>query len=167
VSWNDPETAPGNKNVRLEAVRIRSNGSVTRDILIDEDITIEIDYCNLKEGAILTAIIFLRDKVGSYVLASNNSPSASLSMDQWFGKKRPNGVYRSTCVIPANFLNNDNYSIDVGISNGRAYEAFREQAISFVVHETGEQKREYSANWGGVVRPKLGWSTEYLSGDGS
>ena len=167
VTWDDLEPAPDNDNVRLKAVRIRSKNNVTRDILINEDIQIEIDYWNQNEKDILTTILILKDKMGSDVLASNNSPSANLSVDNWSRERHPKGLFRSICAIPANFLNNDKYSIDVGISNGRGWEAFKENAISFVVHETGEQKKEYSVNWRGVVRPRLAWSTKFLGHNSS
>lgn len=163
VSWTDPITAPGNENVRLKSVRIRSNGIVTSDVLINKEIIVEIDYWNLMKDAILDTSIHLRDKVNSFVLASANRASANLSVDAWFGEKRPKGIYQSTCVIPANFLNSEYYSIDVGITNQRnERQVWEENVISFVVHETGEMKKEYSGSWVGVVRPKLAWSTERL-----
>lgn len=164
VSWTDIETAPGNKNVRLRAVRIKSNGVVTSDVLIDKEIIVEIDYWNLKQDALLYTSIQLRDKMNSVVFASVNWPSANLSEDVWARKPRPKGIYRSTCVIPANFLNSEYYSVDVGIADGRNewQDIGGEGIISFIVHETGEMKKEYSAKWAGVVRPKLAWSTVHL-----
>jgi lipopolysaccharide transport system ATP-binding protein len=168
VTWDNPETAPGNENVRLKAVRIRSNGSVTRNVLIDEDIHIEIDYWNLKEGASLFSRMNLRDKVGSYVLSSVSRPSANLVVDPWYDKKRPKGIFRSTCTIPANFLNNDIYSIDVGVSEGKKIHAWLDYVLSFYVHETGAMQKEQAArSWVGVVRPRLKWHTEHLQNSGA
>jgi len=168
ISWVDIESAPGNENVRLKAVRIKSNGHVTSDVMIDSEIAIEIDYWNLQDGAILVSNIHLRDKMNAFVLASGNMPSASLTADPWCEKPRPRGLYRSVCLIPANFLNSENYSIDVGIQNGRLeWQAWEQNLLTFMVHETGEMKKEYMGSWVGVVRPKLAWSTVPLSGDGS
>jgi lipopolysaccharide transport system ATP-binding protein len=165
VSWNDIETAPGSDNVRLKAVRIRSNGNVTCDVFIDEEIVIEIDYWNLQEGAVLYTAINLRDKVNSIIFDSANWPSANLSEDPWARKRRPYGLYRSTCVIPANFLNNDHYTIDVGVADARNIWQIGSQGqgvLSFTVHESGEVTEEY-VHRDGVIRPKLAWSTVYLS----
>jgi hypothetical protein len=41
-------------------------------------------------------------------------------------------------------------------------EASATEAVSFVVHDTGEMRREFGGGWVGVVRPKLAWRTEYL-----
>jgi lipopolysaccharide transport system ATP-binding protein len=163
ISWPDMKTSPGSENVHLRAIRIKSDGVVTSNVPIDKEVVIEMDYFNYQEGAILDASIHLRDKTNSFVLATVNWPSASLSVDEWFGKKRLKGMYRSTCIIPANFLNNDYYAIDVGISTPRhKWEVYKESIISFLVHDTGEMKKEYSGDWVGVVRPKLTWSTDYL-----
>ncbi|MCJ7744066.1 MAG: ABC transporter ATP-binding protein [Dehalococcoidales bacterium] len=163
IHWDNIEAAPGNEEVRLKSVRIKSNGIVTSHVPIDKEVVIEIDYLNLKDGNILDASIHLRDKTNSFVLASASWPSANLSVDKWFGKERPQGIYRSACVIPANFLNCDYYSIDIGITNQRhEWQIRQESVIAFLVHETGEMKKEYSGGWVGVVRPKLAWSTDYL-----
>ncbi|MBI4267804.1 MAG: ABC transporter ATP-binding protein, partial [Chloroflexi bacterium] len=164
VNWPDLKMAPGNDRVKLTSVRVKADGVVTSDVLISKEITIEIDYCNFEEDSMLDITFLLRDKTNSFVLASANRPSANLSVDKWYGKRRPRGIYRSTCVIPANFLNDDYYTIDVGISvTARGeWEAFAQNVIGFVVHDTGEMKKEYSGSWVGVVRPKLAWSTHYL-----
>jgi lipopolysaccharide transport system ATP-binding protein len=166
VTWNDPETAPGNDIVRLKAVRICSNGSVTRDVLIDDDIRIELDYWNLKEGAQFYTGIDLVDKLNSTIFASFNRPSANLMEDQWAQKPRPLGLYRSVCTIPANFLNDDSYSVNflTRHQNLLIKNVKSDAVISFMVHETGEMKKEFSGRWGGIIRPKLAWSTKHVDG---
>jgi lipopolysaccharide transport system ATP-binding protein len=167
ISWSNIESAPGNERVRLKAVRIKSNGHVTADVMINSEVRIEIDYWNLEDEAVLVSNVHLRDKINAFVLASANMPSASLSVDPWAEKPRPKGLYRTICVIPANFLNSENYSIDVGIQNRRLeWQAWEKNLLTFVVHETGEMKKEYMGSWVGVVRPKLDWATMHLNGEG-
>jgi lipopolysaccharide transport system ATP-binding protein len=164
IVWRNIETAPGNDIVRLKSVRIKSDGVVTSDVRIDREVAVEIYYCCLKEDTILDVNIHLRDKLNSFVLATVSRASANLIIDPWFGNKRTRGIYRSTCIIPAHFLNSEYYSIDVGITNQRnEWQVRAENVISFLVHETGEMTKEYSGHWVGVVRPKLAWSSEYLS----
>jgi lipopolysaccharide transport system ATP-binding protein len=166
VIWSDMGSAPGNENVRLMAARIKSNSKITADIMIDNEIRIEIDYWNLKDGAVLFSNMHLWDKMNDLVLASANMPSASLSIDPWVEKPQPQGLYRSVCVIPANFLNSEHYSIGVGIQNDRLeWQVWQQNLLSFEVHETGEMKKEYMGYWGGVVRPKFNWITKYLIED--
>jgi lipopolysaccharide transport system ATP-binding protein len=163
ISWTDMNTAPGNEKVRLKAVRIKSGNSATSDVMIDKEVRIEMDYWNLQDGAILVSNIHLRDKMNAFVLASHSTPSASLMPDPWADKPRPRGLYRTVCVLPANFLNNDNYSIDVGILNGKLeWQVWEKNILTFMVHESGEMKKEYLGSWVGVVRPKLEWFTMCL-----
>jgi lipopolysaccharide transport system ATP-binding protein len=166
ISWAEIESAPGNEKVRLKAVRIKSKDCITADILIDNEIVIEVDYWNLKDDSILISNLHLRDKLNSFVLASGNLPSANLSVDSWVEKKRPRGLYRTICIIPASFLNNEEYSIDIGLVDGRhEWQIWEKNILAFTVHETGEMKKEYMGSWVGVVRPKLDWSTKRLNGE--
>jgi lipopolysaccharide transport system ATP-binding protein len=160
VVWPDKQKAPGNENVRLQAVRIRSGEKVGADVMIDQPISIEIDYWNLREQSKLITNIHLRDSTNGFVFASVNWPSASLEPDPWVHRERPLGLFRSVCVIPANFLNSEQYSIDVGVqTHSLDWQVWEKNTLTFVVHETGEMKKEYMGSWVGVVRPKLSWFT--------
>lgn len=160
ICWDDINNSPGNDYARLKAIRIKSIGHTTADVMIDKEIFIEIDYWNIKEGSILVTNLHLRDKLNSFVFVSANMPSANLTIDPWAFKPRPKGLYRTICIIPANFLNNENYSIDIGIQNGRLeWQLWEKNILSFLVHDNGEMKHEYMGEWAGAVRPKLSWST--------
>ena len=163
ISWDNLETAPGNENVRLKSVKLISKGEATTNVLINEEMRIEITYCVLKENAILDLNIHLMDYMGQYVFATGNRGSTNLIVDEWFGKMRPKGHYKSVCVIPANFLNDKHYSISVGITNERdVWQVDAKSVIFFNVVETGEMRKEYMGDWVGVVRPKLAWTTERI-----
>jgi lipopolysaccharide transport system ATP-binding protein len=163
ITWPNPEEAPGNDRVRLKAVRIISESKVTADVMLDQDCHIEIDYVNHADNLPLGASIHLLDKMGVEVLASANFHSANLIRDNWFGKGFPKGVFRTVCTIPANFLNENHYSIRVAIvSNNSHLELLTGEIIGFNTHDTGEMRKEYTGHWLGVVRPKLAWQTELL-----
>jgi lipopolysaccharide transport system ATP-binding protein len=90
--------------------------------------------------------------------------SASLTKDEWFAEPHPVGLFRSVCTLPGDFLNEGRYSINAVVLTDISHiEALAHEAVSFMVHETGEMRREYGGGWLGVVRPKLAWQTEYLS----
>lgn len=162
--WDEPETAPGNNIFRLHAVRIYSDGDYKTDVAIDKDIQIEVEYWNLQPGTIAHTSIHLLDKLGTVVLASTNFPSANLIPDKWYGQPHPTGLFKTSCTIPANFLNEGIYSIHVILLTDKgADEVFFKDAVSFTVHETGEMRKEYTGVWIGVVRPKLAWKTELLN----
>jgi lipopolysaccharide transport system ATP-binding protein len=164
VLWSDPRTAPGNDRVRLHAVRIVCDGEVTADVDIHKDVQIHVEFWNIKPGSRLTASIHLKDSLGGYVLASANMPSANLGTDPWFDRPYPEGLFRTVCCIPGNFLNEGLYWINaIVLNNVTRWEAHCDDAISFTVHDTGTMRREYGGKWIGVVRPRLAWNTEYLA----
>jgi len=96
-----------------------------------------------------------------------NFKSANLIVDEWAGKHYPEGIYRSTCTIPGNFMNDGNYSIDAIIVTSEAnfIELAKLNILSFTVRETGEMRAEFTGIWLGTVRPKLAWTTQQVEGE--
>jgi lipopolysaccharide transport system ATP-binding protein len=161
--WNSASEAPGNDKVRIHAVRVMSDGKTTGDVMINRDFQIVMDYRNLTPGLPIHASFHLLNHTGIEVLATSNLHSANLVRDDWFGKSFPKGNFRSVCTIPGNFLNDGKYSIRAALCSNRSnVEILTEDVIEFVVHETGEMRKEYLGHWIGVVRPKLAWQTEML-----
>ena len=163
VVWPDPAKAPGNEMARLHAVRILQEGAAgpTSDVDISKEVVVQIDYWCLQEGTPLYPAIWLRDNVGTPILASSNASSMNLVRDDWSERSFPRGLYRSECRIPANFLNDSRYSV-TAIVGKRPQQTIvlEEYALSFQVHDTGEMRKEYYSSWLGVVRPKLAWQTQ-------
>jgi lipopolysaccharide transport system ATP-binding protein len=147
------------------AVRIKSHvNGLTTSFGIDEEVLIEMDFRVTKNGAILYPSIHLLDNQGTCILATANYPSASIGLDPLYGKPLETGVYRTTCVIPASFLNDLNYSISAFLVPKDFREiGIAEQVITFGVTDTGEMRKEYSGNWIGLIRPKLSWNTTRVS----
>lgn len=166
VVWRDPLLAPGNEEVRLHKVRILSNKEKPiSESDIQKEVLIELSYWNLKEGARLFTSIHLLNSQGITVLTTFNAPSASLTKDEWYDKPKPEGLFRSVCRIPANFLNDGTYFVSVFVAS---YDGImiahvaEEKIISFNVVDTGAMRKEYSGHWVGLIRPRLAWETEYL-----
>jgi len=161
--WKDKTTAPGNENVRLHRVRIVSDNKVSGDVSIDKPVHVEFEFWNLRPNAILSANIHLLDKIGIGVLSAANWTSASLTKDDWFGRPYPVGLFRATCTLPADFLNEGMYTINVLVMNQISnIELFAKEAVQFYVHDTGSMRGEWGGDWLGVVRPRLAWKTEKL-----
>ena len=158
-----PENAPGNDVIRVKRVRVLSGGSATQDVGIDRDVDIEVEYWNLKRGSRISCGIALFTSAGECVLWTPNRHSATIVDDEWFNCPAPEGVFRATCTIPANFLNAGKYYVTAKILTDIAYvQADVPSAISFVVHETGEMRAEYQGAWAGAVRPRLHWQTQLV-----
>ena len=166
ISWKDPASAPGDATARLKKVRILSEqGKPSSELDIDKDILIELTFWNLAKGTKLLPFIHLINNEGIVVLRTTNMTSACLKPDPWYGRPNPEGLFRSVCRIPGNFLNEGSYFIDVVIASSAGVltsHVWKPQIISFDVIETGAMRKEYSGKWIGVVRPRLDWRTEYL-----
>ncbi|MBA3044807.1 MAG: ABC transporter ATP-binding protein [Euryarchaeota archaeon] len=162
--WKDFNTAPGDDVVRLKSVQIISDGEVTDNVRIDKDVLVEFEFWNKKPGALISSSIHLLDRMGVGVLASSNMRSASLNDDGWFGRQHPVGLFKTSCKIPANFLNEGQYFINVIILTDVMNARLKvDEVVSFTVHDTGEMRKEYAGNWLGVVRPKLEWRTNLMT----
>jgi lipopolysaccharide transport system ATP-binding protein len=169
VVWPDPDQAPGNEVARLHAVRIRQEGidGPTGEVDICREVLVEISYWNLVEGAQLYSGLWLKDALGTFILATSNEKSISLTDDPWYRKPLPRGLFRSACRIPANFLNEGRYAITaiVGKIPNQTI-VLEESVITFEAHDTGAMREVYYGPWvGPVIRPRLAWHTEY-SGNG-
>ncbi|HEX8136011.1 MAG TPA: ABC transporter ATP-binding protein [Pyrinomonadaceae bacterium] len=168
VIWPDPAQAPGNETVRLHAVRVIQEelGGPTADVDISKETLIQLIYWNLQDGALLYPAIWLRDQMGTYVLSSSNHKSVSLTEDAWNKSPYPTGLFQSVCRIPANFLNEGQYSVTAIV--GKApfdTQILEDYVLTFRVHDTGEMRKEYFGAWVGTVRPRLAWHTEHLRPD--
>lgn len=165
-SWGDDESAPSSNEVRLQAISVRGNGvdAPTGEVDIDREIVVAVDYKVLSNNAKVSVQIQVKDETGSYVFWSANAPSMSLSSDPWFDKPHPCGMYRSECRIPPNFLNDTRYFISVLIGPEVGVTSVRQESVlSFLVHDTGVMRQEYTGSWHGpVIRPRLDWKTQSL-----
>jgi lipopolysaccharide transport system ATP-binding protein len=161
--WPDDDTAPASKEARLLAVSVYGNGQTepVGEVDIDEDIVVAIEYRVLTEDATLCVQIQIKDETGAYVFWSANAPSMNHAPDPWYGRPFPVGTYRSECRIPANFLNDTRYFISVSIGSEVGNASLKQEAaLSFLVHDTGAMRQEYTGSWiGPVIRPRLDWRT--------
>ncbi len=161
--WDNPETAPGSDKARLKSVCVMQEGAVTAEVDIQKDVHLVFEFWNLSPGEKIAVGINLLDKVGVDVLTSANLHSTNLIVDPWFDKPLPVGVFRSTCVIPGDFLNEGRYSIHIALSTDiTRLQVFEKNVIAFNVFESGGMSKEHIAGWLGVVRPRLAWQTEHI-----
>lgn len=162
--WDDPSTAPGTNRVRLHAFRIKSEDTITSEVWSDKEIRIEIDFWNFEEGAMLGTSIHLLDSLGSCIFATGNGATADLTVDEWFNRPYPVGLYRSICVIPANFLNDTTYLVHAFVTrNIGSVEVGTSEPLQFTVLDSGTMRNGFTGHWMGIIRPKMAWETELLS----
>jgi lipopolysaccharide transport system ATP-binding protein len=167
--WRDLHRAPGNENVRLHAVRIKSAGTIKNEVDIDKEISIEVEFWNRVPGVRnLCTTIYVLDGLGTVVLSTGSTPAANSRSEEWFGKPHPAGLFRATCTFPENFFNEGLYSINVYIATlgPISVEVDAPQVLSFTVFDSGVMREPGGGSrWPGVIRLRLPWQTEYLEAD--
>lgn len=163
VSWDSQDTAPGNDRLRLKSVRIVSEGQITGIVDISKECRIEVDYWNLEANSRRLVSVHLHNSEGACIFTSANFPSVSIVPDPWESRLYPVGLFRTTCAIPGNFLNDRVHSVSIHLHSTLHESLLKmENVISFLVQDTGAMRKEYSGKWFGAVRPRLDWKTECL-----
>jgi lipopolysaccharide transport system ATP-binding protein len=120
---------------------------------IEKEIEIEISYVNFIDNHSMNVSISILDDKEVYVLASPNLKRIPL------GK----GNYKSTCIIPKNFLNKGKYFFTV-LLVGNNFEIITQlnKIVAIDVDEEGTYRGDYYGYWGGVVRPYLKWENTQI-----
>ncbi len=153
--WPEIETAPGNDKVRLRAVSVCPlHGSPEDQITVQTPLKVTCEYWNLAPNAYLnlSLLVFTMQGVMAFNTASIHDPVRN-------GKPFPKGLFRSTCYIPGNLLNNDTYAITLLVVKDAANVIFTmENAVVFDVID--DTKRIWHGKWPGAVRPVLEWETK-------
>jgi lipopolysaccharide transport system ATP-binding protein len=159
LSWLAPSKAPGNELFRMHAIRIRrEDARVSSRIHHGESFGIEIEYWNLVSGSRLGTTVIVHNDEGVCVFSSLSNRERS-----WHGMPRPDGLFRSTCRVPANLLVEGNYFVSVLVWGDNYKFAHREDsAVQFEIHEDGESRGDYFGGWSGVINPALEWTAELL-----
>jgi len=163
VVWKNPETAPGNHQVRLKAIRIMSDGVITAKPPLNKDIEVQIDYWNFEKNGSRVLSIHIFNAMGVLLITSGNLKSTSLTYDPYPYDKYPVGLFRTTCIIPKLLLNNGIHYIKLWINQGMTSNIIvLDNVISFDAQESEEMRTEYTGEWLGVIRPMLAWNTKQL-----
>jgi hypothetical protein len=149
----------------LEAVnQVMGDGEPKGVVSIDRPIEFAVDFETLVLGLELSVRFHIIFPAAGDVLSAVNSESASTGQDVWAGKVFPKGRFRSTCVFPANSLNEGTFLVNVAIILwGRVMEIFLREVLQFTAQDTEGMRKEYMGLWIGVVRPRLPWETELLA----
>ncbi len=161
--WAD--NRPGDEVAKLRAVRVVDANRTARDAVdIRKPVSVEIEYEVAVAGHVLVPHIQLYNEEGICAfVAADTTREAQLS------PKGP-GVYRSTALVPGNFLAEGTYLVHVGLWTTASLLAhFHERdAVAFHVVDSidGDSARgTYGGPMPGVLRPMLDWNTTIVRPD--
>lgn len=156
--WATPESAPGDEYVCLHSVRVLDeNESPAETLDIRSPAFVEVSYWNLKQLRRPTVTVRFTNEDGLVLFASNDSVNR-----EWWNSTRRNGLVRSRCRIPGNFLAEGRIFIAAAVCSYDPYilHASEDDAVTFHVEDRtdGDGARGiYPGRWPGVVRPMLDW----------
>jgi lipopolysaccharide transport system ATP-binding protein len=158
--WTRLEEAAGNDKVRIRKLSIRPAGnSQSEQITIRTACEIECEYWNLKSDSRLNLTLHLVNEQGMGVFST-----APVAETTWHGKAFPRGLFRSTCRIPGDLLNNGRHAVHLQVVEDQARTLFMlDDALVFEVADSDELRGAWHGKWPGAVRPLLEWTTERVT----
>jgi lipopolysaccharide transport system ATP-binding protein len=161
--WTNSQDAPGNKLVRLRAVRAKTKDEQVKESFdITQPIGIEMEFEVMKPGHLLLPHFHFFNEDGIHVF---------MTLDQdpdWKKRARAVGYYKSIAWIPGNFLAEGMLFVTPALVtiNPVITQFYERDAIAFQVidNRDGDSARgDWANKVRGVVRPLLKWETNYIT----
>jgi len=151
-------------DVRLVAARLKHDDQrIATSALTSQPITLEVEYEVMRDGLFLRPGCIVNDAAGECIFWTVDS-SARLYTDP---AKR--GLHRGLMRVPGSFLSPGVIKFNVSIGDSKHCEhahAVASDPLSLVVSDDLSDRAIRGAYCGpipGIIRPKLPWTTEYLS----
>jgi len=157
-TWSEDE-APGRNIARLRAIRVKDkDGKVNDTIEITEPVHVEMEYEVLESGHKLVPNIHFHNDQGINLFMTIDND------DEWRGKPRPAGYYKSTVTIPGNLFAEGMVFITPALIpiRERKGEFVVQQAVAFQVVDRmveDSARAGYTKTMYGVMRPLVPWQT--------
>ena len=159
--WSEDD-APGDECVRLRSIRLVSDqGPVSSSINLEDGFGIQMTFDVLEKGQVLNPYFTIVSETG-IDLFSTIDPD-----ERWEEQVREPGRYITTAWVPGGLLaEGTHYVRAVMRSVKRQYRPFTERDV-IAFNMVDPRGQAIAAGWwegrpGGVFRPKLDWTTEYV-----
>jgi lipopolysaccharide transport system ATP-binding protein len=146
-NWVDPASAPGGTDVRLHQLSITPLGQkADQPITVETAIRLDAAFWNYVPDAVLNFSVVIYNIEG---VAIFNTGSIARSFSA--------GLVRGSFVIPADFLNDDTYTVRVLIVKDTSVVLLDiNDALTFEVQDSMRHGNWYG-KWIGTIRPKFDW----------
>ncbi|MEP6714101.1 MAG: polysaccharide ABC transporter ATP-binding protein [Terriglobia bacterium] len=152
LEWPNPDEAPGDDQVRLSRVSVKATHDDGSGMVnVATALTVEVCYWNFTPDVILNVSLEVYSVEEVCLFASFDTP-----------RPRPQGLIRSLCEIPANFLNDTMYQIKVLLVRDAGTILLKHEGLTVEVNDV-ERDVPYYGKWVGICRPTLRWSSEVLT----
>ncbi len=161
--WPDPERSPKGDVARLIAVRALTEEGIPSDIFdVKQPVKIEMEYEVSQSGHVLLPHFAFFNEEGIVLFVTIEGD------ENWKGKARPSGRYKSSAIIPGNFLSEGRLLVEADLITMEPVtcQFSVRDAVVIQIIDRGDGN-SVRGNWigqlPGVVRPTLKWETLYLS----
>jgi lipopolysaccharide transport system ATP-binding protein len=145
--WDDPASAPGGVDVRLQHISIAPIGQNSEQpITVRTPVRFDIAFWNYRPHAFLNFSVVLYNVEG---IAIFNTGSIASSF--------PAGLVRGSFVVPGDFFNDNTYTVRVLIVKDTSVVLLDiPDALMFEVQDSDREGNWYG-KWIGTTRPKFDW----------
>jgi lipopolysaccharide transport system ATP-binding protein len=138
----------------IEKIEIRTSaGEMTNRISLSKDFLIKVDFEVFHKTEVLFSLILWSEN-GECLFGS----LSNVTENDKLINKIDIGYHSVLCHFPGNLLNDMNYSFSlVTISKEDGKSITLEHVLGIEGIEDGKLRRNYTGNFGGLLRPKLEW----------
>ena len=151
--WAEPADAPGDSHLRMAHVHVRPrDGAPDDEITVHSPLVIEIAYWRWDSEAYVHPSVYLHNERGLLICSA-----APPFVPDWRERTFPTGLICCRCHIPGDLLNNGMHRIDLRISKNGQILMRDEQALTFDVHDSAQQRDGWYGEWEGAIRPMFEW----------
>ena len=157
--WDEKEIALSEQSFQPKSIKVKNkDGYVSDTVMGMDDNFVELEY-ELKEDVRgLRVGVYLYNMRGEMIFTSFDTDNLDL-----FGEYeiRPAGKYMSRCRIPAQLLNEGQFSLSMNASVFRVKRYFQgDQLVTFNVDGTSTAGKQWKENRRGAIRPTFDWTIE-------
>jgi lipopolysaccharide transport system ATP-binding protein len=156
--WDELATAPGNETVRVTFAKVEAESGEHPDHwTVATPLLLTFRIFNHRADLPLYFNFILYNQQG--VCVFNTASKRGL---------QNHGLVEAMCRIPANFLNDDKYTVRFMVHYRGTFGVIVDDALVFEINDAGREGSDYYdyGKWIGVTRPKLDWTIQDLDRDG-
>ncbi|MFA5164046.1 MAG: ABC transporter ATP-binding protein [Candidatus Omnitrophota bacterium] len=161
--WSE-ENSPGDDVVRLRRICVmNAKGEIKVEFNTHEGIFVSVEYAVLKNNYPLNTLLYFLDEEGITKFVSMDNLDSP-----WKDTVRPAGLYRCTCEVPPDLLNEGTIRINVIVTTSPYNLHARDSDVLVfkVIDDMSNSgvRGNYPREWpAAVVRPRLNWKVEMLN----
>ena len=150
--WQHGDAAPGGRGVRLRRACVRPrNGGPADAIDVRTTFVIELDYETTEPARRIACDLLVIDEHGVLLFnAGPLTPAAPLER----------GIYRDTCSVPGDLMNDGVYRVEVRIIEGGRTLVPPTEILTFRIGDNPDFRHGWHGEWAGAIRPMLEWTTQ-------